>query len=85
MNTARHILTIAQAYSDATGISLPSLARQATGTRNNVVFSRIAAGKGCSTTTLDAMLAWFDENWPDDVPWPDGVLRRPVWLFGAVA
>ena len=39
------------------------------------LFQRLRAGHGCTVTTADRALAWFDENWPADLEWPRDIPR----------
>jgi hypothetical protein len=70
---AGEILQLARAYAQATDLKLSSVGKRAL--RNDKVFVRLAAGKGCHSKTLDRAERWFIENWPPGVPWPDAVPR----------
>lgn len=41
-------------------------------------FARLRSGKGCTVRTAQRVVEWFSENWPDDLPWPEGVPRPEV-------
>lgn len=42
------------------------------------LFRRLEDGQGCHTSTLREVANWFDQNWPDDLEWPQGVDRPSV-------
>ena len=77
MNTSTQLLAVAVAYCEATGKTLEWLSETVTGTGTRNVFTRLQAGKGCTTNTLDKALRWLDQNWPDGAVWPPDVLRGP--------
>ena len=73
MDYRDHILTLANAYCEATG---RSLARVSTIVRNDgKFFRRLGEGAGCTMDTYAKCLRWFSEHWPEGLPWPDGVPR----------
>jgi hypothetical protein len=69
------LLTLARAYSEATGVALTGVGQRACG--NNKVFIRLAEGHGANVLTCVAAAQWFAANWPADAPWPDDVPRSP--------
>jgi hypothetical protein len=71
--SADDLLRLARAYSDHVGRSLVTVGVKAT--NNDKVFTRLAAGKTCTVRTLERAAAWFADNWPADLPWPEGVPR----------
>jgi hypothetical protein len=80
--TAAELLILARAYSETTGLSLATVGERAcasmtAGKRggNSKIFTRLALGHGCISTSIDRASRWFDENWPDDTPWPAEVPR----------
>lgn len=73
MFTAAQTLTLAHAYSAATGMSLFRVGIAAC--NNNKIFHRMARGLGCHTGSLERAGAFFIENWPADTPWPQDVPR----------
>lgn len=74
--TLGDMMLLAHVYRKAAGISLTTLGRLATG--NNRTLCRIAAGRGCHSSTLERAAAWLTTHWPDDVPWPLDVPRQVV-------
>jgi len=69
-----HLLTLARAYSEATGLALTGVGQRACG--NNRVFIRLAEGRGANVLTMDRAAQWFAANWPADTDWPSGVPGR---------
>lgn len=80
-----HIIALADAYKDATGLSINTISEKAS--RDHKFIARIKGGWSNrasgepSTFTVrryDEMMAWFRDNWPKDTPWPAGVPRPKV-------
>jgi len=71
------LLTLAERYSAATGMSQ---ARLATLVRNDgKFFDRLRAGGGVLTHTYEASVRWFGERWPEGADWPAEIERpEPV-------
>jgi hypothetical protein len=45
---------------------------------------RIEGGAGFTVKSYDRAIAWFSENWPDGIAWPEGV-DRPTKISGEAA
>jgi len=69
------LLTLARAYSEATGIALTGVGQRSCG--NNRLFQRLAEGKGANILSMNRAAEWFVQNWPDGTEWPDGVPGNP--------
>jgi hypothetical protein len=39
------------------------------------LYLRLRDGAGCNTSTFNAALQWFADNWPDDLEWPEKIDR----------
>lgn len=75
MDSRLILLTVARAYSAASG---RSLARVATLIHDQgALFKKLDAGGSCTIDTYDKAMRWFSDNWPDDLPWPEGIFRPP--------
>lgn len=75
MDSRSDLLTVAQAYSDATG---RSLARIATLIHDQgAFFKKLHAGGSCTMETFDKAMLWFSERWPAETAWPDEIPRPP--------
>lgn len=71
--TTAQLCILAQAYSEATGVSLPSISGRVTGGKNHKLFARLIAGQTCTAANAEAASEWFVENWPEGIAWPKGV------------
>lgn len=74
MNTLRlKLLTVADAYARARKLSR---ARVSTIVFNaGLALDRIASGKDLTTGSWERAMAWFHQNWPEQVEWPRDVER----------
>lgn len=75
------LVLLGRAYMAATGTSATKLGTLAAG--HNRLFDRLFAGYDCRTQAAERASDWFDRNWPEDLPWPDGVWRRREWGIAA--
>jgi hypothetical protein len=71
-----HLLQLAQAYSEATGLSFASISRRIMA-HNDKIFARLIANLGISTRTAVIVGDYFLANWPRNVPWPPEVPGKP--------
>lgn len=39
------------------------------------VFSRLMDGRNCFHSTIERAARWFGENWPEDLAWPEDIMR----------
>jgi hypothetical protein len=73
MTLTEHILETARAYCAARGLSISRV--------STIVFNDgkkldlIASGRDLHTAKYEHAMAWFSENWPEDVDWPADVPR----------
>jgi hypothetical protein len=75
-STRDRLLLTARTFADARGLSL---ARVGTLVANDgKFFTRLAAGRDCTTGMFDKTLRWFAEQWPAELPWPEGVERPSI-------
>lgn len=81
MMTADKILRLARAYAAATDTALTTVGRRAV--RNNLLFVRLADGRGCNIRSIERAAQWFGENWPQGVRWPKGIPRPKPPQCGA--
>jgi hypothetical protein len=76
-----HLDACARAYGAATGLRLSTIGRKVT--NDGQFFTRLRDPKATFTVRkYDAVIQWFDVNWPDGVRWPEGV-QRPSAISGA--
>lgn len=43
-------------------------------------FECLRQGRSANYSTLERASRWFASNWPEDLPWPDGIDRPDVHL-----
>ncbi|WP_376956492.1 hypothetical protein ABNQ39_00440 (plasmid) [Azospirillum sp. A26] len=67
---------LSETMASATGRSEARLATLAV--NHGAFFDRIRGGGGCSVDMYLRVKEWFAENWPENVPWPDGVDRPDI-------
>jgi len=72
MNTA-HILTLADAYKAALGLEDKTVSSRVFDDSKKL--TAIRTGSDLTVSRFNAAIRWFDENWPEDAEWPEGVLR----------
>lgn len=78
MSTATELLACVDAYCAARKIARPTLSGRLL--KDSRTLDRVAAGGGMNILNFDACMSWLSAHWPDDVPWPDGVRPREVFL-----
>lgn len=66
---------LAERMASARGLSEARIANLA-GCDGNFFF-RLRAGGGCRVDTLNRVMSFFSDNWPDEVPWPNEIVCRP--------
>lgn len=76
MNLKQQLVVVSDVYASALGVSR---ARVSTIVLNRgATLGAIATGKAdVTTSTFEAAMIWFSQNWPTDVDWPMGV-HRPI-------
>lgn len=70
------LLTVANAYSEATGVSLSTLSTKLFNGGGRL--GAIASGGDLNTRNFENAMRWFSDNWPVDLRWPAGVGRPLV-------
>jgi len=68
-----HLRALAEAYAQATGMSMTAVARAAT--RDGSFFANLETGRTTTLRRVDEIRQWFSDRWPGDLPWPDGPAR----------
>jgi hypothetical protein len=71
MFRSSELVTLAEAYCTAKSVSHAALGELVMG--NHKFFKLLIAGRGAHSSNLERASDWFTENWPNDVPWPQGV------------
>ena len=72
MNTEA-LVTMAQAYAKHRSLTLSTVSTYAA--IDGKFFRRLQDGSGCTLRKAYAVIAWFSENWPDDLEWPRSIPR----------
>lgn len=73
IDSRQPLLTVARAYSDASGRSLARVSHLIH--NSSVLFKKLEEGGTCTLDTYDKAMRWFSDNWPAELPWPDGIVR----------
>ena len=73
MITENELLSIADAYAAATGVSDTTISSRVFDDGKKL--SALREGKDISVRRANSALQWFSDNWPNDAPWPRGVER----------
>jgi hypothetical protein len=61
---------LAEVFMAATGMSANLLSNRISGGSNNRMIGRLLDDKGIGIPSMEAAADWFNENWPNEVPWP---------------
>lgn len=72
---ARHLAALAERFGSVRKLEESTVGRMCAA--DGRFFSRLRDGKTFTAKKYDEVVAWFDENWPEFVAWPDDV-PRPV-------
>lgn len=75
-------MVLSEQFAAATGRSVSTVARLATGSGTTV--QRLRAGCAITTRRADRALQWLSDNWPADLSWP-AEIPRPVPTPGSPA
>lgn len=73
MDFRAQLIALVEAYAAAVDRKEATIANLAG--RDSRFFARMREGKGCSVDTLNHMLEWFSDHWPEDAPWPEEISR----------
>ena len=76
MEYRAQLIALAEAFGAATQRSEARVATMAA--KDGKFFRLVRAGKGCTVDTYLAIKQWFADNWPAELPWPEGVDRPGV-------
>lgn len=80
MNLREHLILLIEIYAEAKGIS-PSHV----GTllfSSGAKYRELKEGRDITVGRLEAAVSWLDSNWPEDVPWPEGMARPSLLASG---
>ena len=65
---SNHILRLARAYTEHTGVPLSTIGLQAA--NHWGFFAKLEEGQSLTTRRYRRITAWFAEHWPADIAWP---------------
>jgi hypothetical protein len=82
MNLREHLISLIEIYAKAKGLSPSRVGHVlfSSGTK----YRELTEGKDITLARFEAAIKFFDANWPDDVPWPEG-LQRPSLVAAAAS
>ena len=67
------LLTLAARYGSAKALALSTVSLYAA--RQGQLMARLQAGCGITVARRDRILQWFSDHWPEEVSWPEDILR----------
>jgi len=73
MTMREQLLVVASAYCEARGRSISRISTIVL--NDGKKLDAIANGRDLHTARFEHAMAWFSENWPDNVKWPKGIAR----------
>lgn len=76
MTCTEQLLRLAQLYAEAEGITFTTVSWRVFGDTKKL--DAVRTGSDLQTRRFEAAREWFSNNWPEGVPWPDGVVRPEV-------
>ncbi|MFK5979731.1 MAG: hypothetical protein QM488_12685 [Rhizobiaceae bacterium] len=72
-NTADQIVELSKVFAVHTHRAETTVSRLATGSWDSI--ERLQAGKSITTRRAEKTIQWFSDNWPDDLCWPEDIVR----------
>lgn len=76
----RHLELLLAAYRAKLGYEETTVGKHCTS--DGYFFKRLREGSTITARKYDAVVLWFSQNWPDDVEWPDAVIRPALAEHG---
>jgi len=73
MKLTDQLLAVAVKYCEAVRLSRGRVSTLVFG--DGMRLDGIASGKDLNTRSYEKAMLWFSSNWPDALPWPDGIER----------
>lgn len=67
------LITLAETLAAHQGVTHYAISMRALGKGD--FFKKLMAGGDCRTATAARVLGWFDQSWPADLDWPQGIER----------
>lgn len=70
------LIEISKRYACAKSLSVSRVSTLVFG--DGKVIARLEAGAGITTDRYELGIRWFSINWPEDVVWPENIIRPSV-------
>lgn len=67
------LINQARAYCEHVGLSISTVGTYSA--QDGKFFIRLEDGCSCTIKTANKVVDWFDQNWPADLDWPEGIER----------
>lgn len=67
------LLSLAETFADHEGITHWAVSMRVFGKGN--FFNNLKEGRDCYQASLERAHRWFGENWPEDLAWPEDIMR----------
>lgn len=73
MRLTDHLIVLARAYTQATGLKTTTLSYRVFDDTKKL--GSILAGSDIQTGRYEKAMQWFSDNWPQDLTWPEEIAR----------
>lgn len=70
--TEQQLLELGTLYANHNGLKLQTVSSYAGLGR---AFDRLSGGHSVTLRTARRIIQWFSDRWPDDLEWPEGLVR----------
>lgn len=67
------LVKLAESYGAHRGLKLSTVSTYAA--TDGKFFGRLKSGAGCTLRKASVLIAWFSDNWPEDLEWPSDIAR----------
>lgn len=71
LHSENELVALAQTYCSSQKITYYALGVRVV--NNHKFFKNLEAGRGAHSGSLRQATEWFQDNWPEGVPWPENV------------
>jgi hypothetical protein len=73
MNLREHLIVLIETYAKAKGNSPSHVG--ALLFSSGVKYRQLCEGRDITVGRLESAVRWLSDNWPADLPWPEGIAR----------
>lgn len=74
MTQRNNLINLAETLASHQGVTHSAISMRALG-KGDFFKKMIEKGHDCRTRTADKLMAWFSDNWPEDLDWPSSIAR----------